>query len=143
MKKAKNMSDYTLTVTSVKLCNVVKQGDYYFNTSSWTPGTATANYTIFSGSATLGDTDYTAMDTSGSPYLILIPQTLTAWNPTETPSNTYLELTCTIKNGSTGVYTGTAYIPFAATLEKGTQYDVRINIGKNSLYSAANTKAIK
>jgi len=142
MKKATNISDYTLTVTSVKLCNVVKQGDYYFNDASWTLGTTTSSYTVFSGSATLGTTDYTAMDTSEKPYLILIPQTLTAWNPTGALSNSYLELTCTIK-GSTGVYSGTAYIPFAATLEQGTQYDVKINIGKNSLYSAANTKAIK
>ena len=141
MKKATNMSDYTLTVTSVKLCNVVNHGDYYFNDASWTLGKTTSSYTVFSGSATLGTTDYTAMDTSESPYLILIPQTLTAWNPTETPSNTYLELTYTIKNGSTGVYS-TAYIPFAATLEKGTQYDVKINIGKNSLYNASGNKII-
>lgn len=80
MKKAKNISGYTLTVTSVQLCNVVNEGKYFFNTASWVPGTTTANYTIFSGSATLGDTDYTTMDPSGTPYLIVIPQTLTAWS---------------------------------------------------------------
>ncbi len=143
MKKATNMSDYTLTVTKVKLCNVVKQGDYYFNTKLWTPSTTTSSYTVFSGSATLGTTDYTAMDTSEKPYLILIPQTLTAWNPSASLANTYLELTCTLTKGGSTIHNGTAYIPFAATLEQGTQYDVKINIGKNSLYSAANTKAIK
>ena len=40
------------------------------------------------------------------------------------------------------VYSGTAYIPFGATLAAGNQHDVKINIGKNSLYSSANTKII-
>ena len=142
MKKATNISDYTLTVTGVTLCNVVKEGNYYFNTASWTPGTSKANHTIFSGSATLGTTDYTVMDTSDGPYLIVIPQTLTPWDGAGALANTYLELACTLtKDGST-VHSGTAYIPFGATLAKGSQYDVKINIGKNSLYSAANTKVI-
>ena len=144
MKKAKNISDYTLTVSGVQLCNVVNEGNYFFNTASWVPGTTTANYTIFPGSATLGDTDYTIMDNSDKPYLIVIPQTLTPWNGSGSPANTYLKLTCTLtltKGGST-IHNGTAYIPFAATLEQGTQYDVKINIGKNSLYKAPGTKII-
>jgi len=145
MKKAKNISDYTLTVTSVTLRNVVNEGKYFFNDASWEPGTDKADYTVFSGSATLDDTDYTTMDPSGTPYLIVIPQTLTAWDATtaieSATAQSYLQITCTI-TGPTS-YTGTAYIPFGATLKKGTQYDVKINIGKNSLYSAANTKAIK
>lgn len=144
MKKAKNISGYTLTVTSVQLCNVVNEGKYFFNTASWVPGTTTANYTIFSGSATLDDTDYTTMDPSGTPYLILIPQTLTAWDATtaieSATAQSYLQITCTI-TGPTS-YTGTAYIPFGATLEKGTQHDVKINIGKNSLYKDDGTKII-
>ena len=145
MKKAKNMSDYTLTVTSVILHNVVKKGDYYFGTSAWKPGTATTDYTdytLFTGTVTLGTADYTAMDTSESPYLILIPQTLTAWNPTETLSNTYLELDCTISKGNTTLYSDTAYIPFAATFTQGCQHDVKVNIGKNSLYNASGNKII-
>ena len=144
MKKAKNISDYTLTVTDVELCNVVKTGDYYFNTASWTPGTTTDNYSIFSGSATLGDTDYTIMDNSDKPYLIVIPQTLTAWDGSTAiglaTAQSYLQITCTI-TGPTS-YTGTAYIPFGATLKKGTQYDVKINIGKNSLNKSDGTKII-
>ena len=142
MKKAKNISDYTLTVTSVQLCNVVNEGNYFFNTASWVPGTTTDNYSIFSGSATLGDTDYTIMDNSDKPYLIVIPQTLTPWNGSASLANTYLELTCTLTKGGSTIHNGTAYIPFAATLKQGTQYDVKINIGKNSLYSAPGTKII-
>lgn len=143
MKKAKNISDYTLTVTGVQLCNVVNEGNYFFNTASWVPGTTTDNYSIFSGSATLGDTDYTIMDNSDKPYLIVIPQTLTAWSGSGSPANAYLELSCTISKEGYEGFTGTAYIPFGATLEKGTQYDVKVNIGKNSLYNASGNKIIQ
>ena len=143
MKKAKNISDYTLTVTSVILKNVVKTGDYFFNDASWELGTDKANYTIFTGSATLDDTDYTTMDNSDKPYLIVIPQTLTAWSGSGSPANTYLELSCTISKEGYEGFTGTAYIPFGATLEKGTQYDVKVNIGKNSLYNASGNKIIQ
>ncbi len=143
MKKAKNLSDYTLTVSEVKLCHVVKAGDYYYSTTSWILGTEMADYPLFSGSKTLGYTDYEAMDTNESTaYLFLIPQTLTAWNGSGSPTSTYLELDCTIKSGDTQVHSGKAYIPFGATLEKGTQYDVRLNIGKNSLYDCDGTKII-
>ena len=36
----------------------------------------------------------------------------------------------------------TAYVPFGTSFEKGKKYDVKINIGKNSLYSAPNTTII-
>jgi biotin synthase-related radical SAM superfamily protein len=80
---------------------------------------------------------------------------MTAWDrATAIASATtqcYLELTCTIVNTSTSttVHNGTAYIPFAIsttsgspTLEKGKKYNVKINIGKNSLYSGPGTKII-
>ena len=143
-KKANNLSDYTLTVSNVKLSGVVKAGDYYYNTSTWTLGDAKSSYTLYDGTAkTLTNTYYEALDATDAPYLFLIPQTLTAWTPSPTPSNTYLELTCTISKNSSNVFTGTAYIPFAATLAGGTQYDVKINIGKNSLYDSNGKKIIK
>ena len=147
MKKATNMSDYTLTVTSVILHNVVKKGDYYFGTSAWKPGTATTDYTdytLFTGTATLGTAEYTPMDTSEKPYVIVIPQTLTAWKPAPNTalSNSYLELTCTISKDNTTLHSGTAYIPFAAKFEQGYQHDVKVNIGKNSLYNASGNKII-
>ncbi len=143
MKKATNMSDYTLTVTSVILRNVVKTGDYYYHTSKWTPGTATTYYTLFTGTATLGTADYTAMDTGENPYVIVIPQKLTAWNPATDLGNSYLELQCTISKGNTTLHSGTAYIPFAATFTQGNQYDVKVNIGKNSLYNDSGNKIIQ
>ena len=142
-KKANNLSDYTLTVSSVKLSGVVNAGDYYYNTSSWKLGDATSSYTLYDGTAkTLSNSDYEALDATDAPYLFLIPQTLTAWTPPSAPANTYLELTCVISKGGSSVFNGTAYIPFAATLAAGTQYDVKINIGKNSLYNNSGNKII-
>lgn len=151
VKKSTNLNDYTLSVSSIKLCNIIKKGDYYYNTSSWTLSGNRTEYTLYSGSAvTLGSssTDYIPIyGTYGSaeaPYLFLIPQTLTAWNPsniTATDSNntgSYLEITCTITTqSSTPIYSGTAYIPFSATLEKGIKYEnVNINIGWKTLYKS-------
>ena len=152
VKKSPNLDSYTLSVSSIVLKNVKKRGKYYYGTSSWNNIDTYTNYTLYSGSAmTLGSDktkDYVALNgnfgTAGEPYLFIIPQTLTAWDTTGDLSNTYLELTCTITNTSTStqVYSGTAYIPFAATFEKGTKYDVKINIGKNSLYNSLNNKII-
>ena len=142
-KKANNLSDYTLTVSNVKLSGVVKAGDYYYNTSTWTLGDAKSSYTLYDGTAkTLTNTDYEALDATVAPYLFLIPQTLTAWTPSTAPANTSLELTCVISKDVSSVFNGTAYIPFGATLAGGTQYDVKINIGKNSLYDSNGNKII-
>ncbi len=149
VKKAKNLTDYTLTVSEVKLCNVVSRGDYYFKTSSWTLDTTKSNYTLYSSAGLtpgagliLGIESYVPLGDSKAPYLFLLPQTLTAWSGSGAPANTYLELTCVISNGGV-VHNGKAYIPFGAVLEKGYEYDVNINIGKNSLYKLDNGNVTK
>ncbi len=145
VKKAKNLDDHTLTVTGIRLCNVVKDGRYYFATSTWTPGSTRTLFTLYEGTGmTLGSTDYTLLNANEDDFLFIIPQTLTAWDTTtaiaSAGNQTYILLQCSIDGGST--YSGTAYIPFAATLEAGMQHDVTINIGKNTLYSSPNTKII-
>lgn len=145
VKKSTNINDKTLTVSSIVLKNVIKDGKYYYGTQSWTLGTTSTDYTLLSSSQTLASDSYVLLNGSeDDSYLFLIPQTLTAWNPSGALSNTYLEVTCTITNTSTStqVYSGTAYIPFNATFKKGTKYNVKINIGKNSLYSGPGTKII-
>ena len=145
VKKSTNINDKTLTVSSIVLKNVIKDGKYYYGTESWTLGTTSTGYTLLSSSQTLASDSYVLLNGSeDDSYLFLIPQTLTAWNPSGALSNTYLEVTCTITNTSTStqVYSGTAYIPFNATFKKGTKYDVKINIGKNSLYKSPNNKII-
>ena len=146
VKKAVNLDDYTLTVSSVRLCNVRKSGDYHYSTSSWSAVEANSSFSLYTGSPkTLGSADYEPLDATDSPYLFLIPQTLTAWDTHSDINSTtqsYIELTCTINNGATATFSGKAYIPFGADLEAGMQHDVRINMGKNALYSSANTKII-
>lgn len=142
VKKANNLADYTLTVSEVKLYNVVSQGDYYFNTSSWTLGATKSDYTLYSGAGlTLGTESFVPLDDSSAPYLFLLPQTLTAWSGAGEPANTYLELTCVINKGGE-VHNGKAYIPFGAVLEKGYEYDVNIIINKKLLYKGDGTKII-
>ena len=157
VKKSTNLNSYTVNITSVRLCNVIKRGKYYFGTSSWNTTEYTSirsNYTLYTGSAiTLdsGSSDWIPLNggtndiTGTNPYLFLIPQTLTAWDTStaiaSATTQSYIEIECTI-SGATN-YSGTAYIPFGYTLEKGTVYNnLKINIGKNSLYSGPNTKII-
>lgn len=144
VKKANNLSDYTLKVSSVKLSGVVKAGNYYYNnTPSWTLGDEKSSYTLYEGTAkTLTNSDFEALDATDAPYMFLIPQKLTEWTPSTALANTYLELTCVISKGGSNEFNGTAYIPFGATLAGGTQYDVKINIGKNSLYNNNGDKII-
>lgn len=154
VKKSPNLDSYTLSVSSIVLKNVKKHGKYYYGTSSWNDIDTYTDYTLYSGSAmTLGSDktkDYVALNgnfgTAGEPYLFIIPQTLTAWDGTTAIASageqTYIEIVCTIMKNDQQEYSGTAYIPFAATFEKGTKYDVKINIGKNSLYNGTDTKII-
>lgn len=142
VKKANNLNDYTLSITNVQLCNVINMGNYYYGTKLWTLGDTRSYYTLYTGSKTLGTTNYEALDKSDAPYLFMIPQELTPWDGTtdiaSATTQTYIQLTCTI-TGATS-FTGTAYIPFAGTFVQGNLQDVKINIGKNSLYSSDNTK---
>ncbi len=150
-KKSTNMSGYNLDIKEVVLCNVVNAAKYYY-ASGWGDLYSTRSvYTLYSSSSnyTLGSESYIAADGGTPSYLFLIPQTLTAWNTTtaidEATTQTYLKIKCTVTNTSTStvIHNDTyAYIPFAATLAAGQKYDVKINIGKNSLYSGPNTKII-
>lgn len=145
VKKATNLKDYTLTVTDIKICNIVSDGKYYFSTSAWTPGTFRSEYSLYTGSGIiLGTEDYMLLNANEDDFLFMIPQTLTAWDTTtdiaSAKAQTYISLECSI-TGATS-FNGTAYIPFTATLAAGMQHDVKINIGKNSLYSGPNTRII-
>lgn len=154
-KKSTNLNGYTLSVSSIVLKNVVKQGKYYYGTGAWTLTDTRSYYTLLSSAKMLTSNAYELLNGSeNDSYLFLIPQTLTAWDHSAIASATtqsYLELTCTITNTSTStqVYSGTAYIPFAIsttsgnpTIGKGKKYDVKINIGKNSLYNSSGSLII-
>ena len=145
VKKATNLKDFTLTVTSIKICNIVKEGNYDLATSTWTPGGSRTQYTLYEGSGlTLGTTDYTLLNANADDYLFMIPQILTPWDTStaiaSAGTQSYIQLECTI-SGATS-YSGTAYIPFSATVDAGVLNNVKINIGRNSLYSGPATKII-
>ena len=142
VKKASNISSNTLTITSMRICNIIKVGKYFFGTSSWELQTERTSYTVYSGTAkTIGDSFVTLMD-GDAPYIFVIPQTLTEWDLTtaiaDATTQSYIELECSIDGGASQ----TAYIPFGATFVKGKKHDVKINIGKYSLYSGPDTKVI-
>ena len=143
VKKSTNINDKTLTVSSIVLKNVIKDGKYYYGTQSWTLGTTSTDYTLLSSSQTLASDSYVLLNGSeDDSYLFLIPQTLTAWDHVtaiaSATTQSYLEVTCSINGGASQ----TAYVPFGTTLVGGKKYDVKINIGKNSLYSGPNTLLI-
>lgn len=150
VKKSTNLNDYTLNISEVVLCNVVKQAKYYYGTGWNDLSSDRSVYTLYSGSAqTLGSADYIAMDGGTPSYLFLIPQTLTPWDHTtdivSATTQTYLKVKCTITkiSDSQVVYNDSyAYVPFGTTFAAGKKYDVKINIGKNSLYSGPNTLII-
>ena len=150
-KKSTNMSGYKLDIKEVVLCNVAKQAKYYYASGWDDPYSDRSVYSLYSSSSnyTLGSESYIAADGGTPSYLFLIPQTLTAWDTStaiaSATTQTYLKIKCTVTKTSTStvIHNDTyAYIPFAATLEAGKQYDVKINIGKNSLYSGPGIKII-
>lgn len=142
VKKAKNLEEYTLKVSNIKLKNVVNSGTYNYGSGEWTFDTnSDSDFTLLSTETTLSSDSYTLLNgDEENSYLFMIPQTLTAWNPEQALSNCYLEIVCEITKDGNSVYSGTAYIPFSAAFVKGYQHDVNINIGKNTLYSGQNTK---
>lgn len=157
VKKASNLGEHSLTVSSIVLKNVVKHGKYYYDTDTgyWKLITAEASdftdYTLYSGNDKTITSSYTCLNGTNedNSYLFLIPQALTAWDSStttiaEATTQTYLKVKCTITKTSVNpnkvIYNDSyAYIPFGATLVAGKKYDVKINVGKNSLYSDANT----
>ena len=146
IKKSTNLDAYTVSVSNVKLCKVLKSAKYFWSSNTWvnydTP--TYTEYTLFNGAlSNLSSTNYEAMNAAND-YLFFIPQTLTAWTPTSSLGNTYLAITCTITkvSNSSEVFKGIAYMPFGLTLVKGHSRTVKLNIGKNLLYSAPSTKII-
>ena len=135
VKKANNLGSNALTVTSIRLCNVKKDGQYYFDSGEWQSVQTDASYTLYSGDPkTINSGDYELLNNeTGKPYLFLIPQELTGWNGT---SGTYVEIAWNYSSETPS--SGTAKIPLTKTLVKGTQYDVKINIGTTTITTYSN-----
>jgi hypothetical protein len=146
--KTAAMSAYNIIVLTAELCNIVKQGEYHFNAESWTFRSEKANYTLNNASFTLG-TEATDLNlASGSEYLFLIPQTLTAWDKTtpisENPIGSYVHLRCKIsKEGSYKIggneTWGDAYLPVSGTWEQSKKHIFTILVG-TALRNASGTQ---
>ena len=102
VKKAKNMSDYSITVSDAWLCNVVKEGEFYFDDNSWILRTAEGvqNHPLYRDkdktTLSLDDTTYQPLDPYEDPYLFLIPQTLTSWDASGNAEGCHIKLTCRV-----------------------------------------------
>ena len=112
-----NLASKTLTVSSIKLKNVSKTGNYYFGTAAWGGVSNTTFYTLNNSTMTITTTPQAL----SSNYLFVIPQSRAA-NDTE---GTYLEITYNF-SGQTQT---TATIPLAVNWEAGKQYTINIKLG--------------
>ncbi|MFI3277466.1 MAG: fimbrillin family protein [Rikenellaceae bacterium] len=138
-------TDLEVVVKSITICNVVNSGTFTTSTvtdtsatstledgtvesanvdlddaGTWAQGDAYNHYVAaMNGSATsitVGSEVTTLTDADNA--LMLIPQTLTAWDPTDdedVSSNAYLAIECTVKHADADVaiIDGTVFVPFS------------------------------
>lgn len=135
------LSGYTIEINSVKLCNVVKNGDYYYRNKGWDISkSTTTDYTLNTTGFTLTTTPTLLDKFNGDKYLFMIPQTLTPWNKTaitdgKPSSGSYICLQCKIYNGSSNYLVGSsgeygnAYLAVGDTFAQGKRYHVTIQVG--------------
>lgn len=106
-----------LTVNSIVLKNVVKQGDYFYNTESWTPSNTTTNYTLNNSEMTV-TTDPQSLSCG---TLFVIPQILGA--------NAYFEISY-----NTGGANKTTSISLKdVKWEAGHHYQMNIRLGTDNI----------
>lgn len=138
ISKTTGLSDYTVWVKRVTIYNIPSSGSYCFNDGTWTIDERKKNFSLISYDS--GSMDVTAEKktylSGENDYMFLLPQTLTAWDKTGTPTNAYVEIECKIFNGETykvgGAGTnewGKAYLPLGITIEKGKIHPVNISMG--------------
>lgn len=126
--KTSNLAGYTIHVSKVQLCNVYSVGNYYFTSATWADLGTPANYTLSTATdMSVTETPKRLPSDESNDCLFLIPQKLTGWDKSGTPSNCYIKITCNITGAKT--FRGDAYIPFGYTLDKGKCYPIKIAMG--------------
>lgn len=149
LMKTMSLADYTVEVKEVKLHNIYKVGNYYLLTDKWEVVEDDNYYTNFTLSAykegemnaiTVG-TEETLLGKKESPYLFLIPQTITgmakgtAITDADQAKSAYLEIKCKIYDGNnifkvgSAIDYGSVYLPFSTTLTAGHIHPFTISIG--------------
>ncbi len=144
--KTASLADYVVNVNNVKIHNVPSLGHYFFNSGEWEVITEyQKDYTVYANQGDDSGNSITVKQSSegkdlligDGDYMFVIPQTLTPWDKNGSPlnsDNTYIEINCKISkddqylvggNDSWGV----VYLPFEATLKKGSIHPFTIQMG--------------
>lgn len=108
---------YTFKVTGVRIGEPVSTADFDFSTDAWTLGTDRAVYEqTYDEAVTLGEDPVTLMAVTAtgdaSDNAMLIPQTLTAWDPQNDATNTAKGAYLSVKLQITTTETGAQVYPF-------------------------------
>ena len=133
-KLASDATNTTVKITKVQICNVSPNATLPFSGSATSSGTA-VSYQIGMASSpvTLSSLSATLL-TADNGYLLLAPQTTTAWTATSALSNSYVALTGTVKVNSvylvgSDTADGTWYVPLAASFGAGKKDAISLVFG--------------
>jgi len=133
-KLASDATNTTVKITKVQICNVSPYATLSFSGSATSSGTA-VSYQIGMASSpvTLSSSSATLL-TADNGYLLLAPQTTTAWTATSALSNSYVALTGTVKVNSvylvgSATADGTWYVPLAASFGAGKKDAISLVFG--------------
>lgn len=144
-------SSMEIDIESVEMCNVQNTATFSLTNDSWSDFTgAYSDYALGLTSAVVDISDTEVELNASSGAMMLIPQTLTAWDYESSSTNTiaeaddakqsYLKIMCKIKvttDGDSYLY-GSAdeylpvYLPFGGTLEQGKQVNYLLTFGDSS-----------
>ena len=133
-KLASDATNTTVKITKVQICNVSPNATLPFSGSATSSGAA-VSYQIgmASPSVTLSSSSATLL-TANNGYLLLAPQTTTAWTATSALSNSYVALTGKVKVNSvylvgSDTADGTWYVPLAASFGAGKKDAISLVFG--------------
>ena len=133
-KLASDATNTTVKITKVQICNVSPNATLPFSGSATSSGTA-VSYQIGMASSpvTLSSSSATLL-TADNGYLLLAPQTTTAWSATSALSNSYVALTGKVKVNSvylvgSATADGTWYVPLAASFGAGKKNAISLVFG--------------
>ncbi len=128
---------YTFAITGVRIGEPVAKADFDFTTSAWTLGTDRAIYTDTYTDAKVLTSDAVSVMGDGGNAMIL-PQQLTAWDPTNDASNTASGAYLAVKLKVTTTETGVQLYPFPSNADcqwAAVPIDTNWEPGKKYIYT--------
>lgn len=132
-----------IDIESIEVSNVVGKGDFDILTDTWDLSNYSSvveefGYTLTTAATGISTTS-TALTSSTAGALLMLPQTLTAWDTTDAITDTdasYVKVMCKIKGNSANDYLwgsedsyGAVYLPFATTWSMGNKYTYTLTFG--------------